>query len=196
VSDKPREFWIDWSDGENGDRVYEFMSAAPVYAIHVIEYSAYQKLETELAHYKNQSPEDFLTPYENELLGDASKLREELERVKAERDDKQKMLTFWHDEAHHHEAKASQLEAKLKAIEGEWRTRWNKSEERTSELLTDVVELEAKLARATEALDLATKRSSYQWSEGGAYTPQDFKNEGAIELASQALADIKGGGNE
>lgn len=39
----------------------------------------------------------------------------------------------------------------------------------------------------------ASKRGNYAWSEGGEYTAQDWKNEGAIELA-QALLRLRGGG--
>lgn len=41
-----------------------------------------------------------------------------------------------------------------------------------------------------KAVEAATKRSNYPWSDGGQYTAQDYKNEGAIELANHLLASL------
>lgn len=38
------------------------------------------------------------------------------------------------------------------------------------------------------ALEKASKRSSYFWSDGGQYTEQDWKNEGGIRCAEYILA--------
>ncbi len=43
--------------------------------------------------------------------------------------------------------------------------------------------------RLREALETASKRSSYHWSAGGDYHSSDYENEGAINLANRLLAE-------
>jgi uncharacterized protein DUF551 len=44
---------------------------------------------------------------------------------------------------------------------------------------------------AIEALEKASRRSNYPWSQIADYDPQDWKNEGAMELAKKILGLIK-----
>lgn len=57
----------------------------------------------------------------------------------------------------------------------------------------EVERLKELLARATDMITEATKRSNYAWSSGGDYSPQEWKNEGAISLAGTLLAALRGG---
>ncbi len=47
------------------------------------------------------------------------------------------------------------------------------------------------MINCVEALEKAKKRSSYSWSGGSEYNYSDYKNEGAIEIATQALAELE-----
>lgn len=42
-----------------------------------------------------------------------------------------------------------------------------------------------------EMLEAKSKRSNYEWSEGGDYFPSDYVNEGKISIASEALQAIE-----
>lgn len=44
------------------------------------------------------------------------------------------------------------------------------------------------------ALESATRRSSYAWSDGGEYTQGDYMNEGSIALANNILSTIQKAG--
>jgi hypothetical protein len=59
--------------------------------------------------------------------------------------------------------------------------------------LDDVDRQAAEIAELRGLLEAAAKRSNYVWSENGSYTAQDWKNEGAIELAKTAALAQKGG---
>jgi len=52
---------------------------------------------------------------------------------------------------------------------------------------------DAEIAELRRLLEASAKRSNYVWSESGSYTAQDWKNEGAIELAKTAALAQKGG---
>lgn len=52
-------------------------------------------------------------------------------------------------------------------------------------------ELKAKHERVLQMLEAASKRSSYQWSEGPDYFPSDYANEGRVALALEILAQIE-----
>ena len=49
----------------------------------------------------------------------------------------------------------------------------------------------AKYERVLQMLEEASKRSSYQWSEGPDYFPSDYANEGRVALALEILAQIE-----
>ena len=59
------------------------------------------------------------------------------------------------------------------------------------ELATANKELRAKHERVFQMLEEASKRSSYQWSEGPDYFPSDYANEGRVALALEILAKIE-----
>lgn len=61
---------------------------------------------------------------------------------------------------------------------------------RYTEAESENAKLQKRLKIAVEYLELRTKRSSYAWSNGGAYAQLDWVNEGSINCAEKALKAI------
>lgn len=52
-------------------------------------------------------------------------------------------------------------------------------------------DLKARHERLLEALREKTKRSNYEWSEGYAYSPDEWVNEGQIACALEILSEVE-----
>ncbi len=155
-TDKPfREFWLEEVQTSD-DQYYGVHRTKPpsdypvCVFIHVIEFSAVEQLEQELKEYKDQAPEDYLTPYENELLTKNKRLEKRVKELEAE--SKKRFDNFQFVKTQHdlEVDKNKRLQQKLTAAEEEYK----KLHEKYSE---DVDYLTEKLA-ATEA-ELKAERS-------------------------------------